>query len=336
MRIAGRRAFTLVELLVVIAIIGILVGLTFPTLGAIRETARRTQCNHQMRQLTVACINYQSRSLKFPAGISPVRLQDGSIAGVGKSWQVAIFPYIESGNLANELNSEISQLQDDQQLVDRFEEYANRYPVQPLLCPSSPGLSARANVPNRTGFASHYIGNAGPGANTPESNYETYATSAGPIGLDGIFSPFTPNVANSQPVFSNRFAVQISDIVDGLSNTILVGESSRRTSADGNFVGHRAAWSFGGVGEYSATARGFVPSQLYSVRSVGANRINEPRDYLANPEFQNTHCFNSNHPGGAIFATADGSCRFVADTIDVNTLIHLSSICGREIVGDFE
>ena len=338
MRAEYRQAFTLVELLVVIAIIGILVGMIMPAVQATREAANRIKCTNQIRQLTYATINHQSSTLKFPAGIAPVNLENANVSTVGKSWLVTIFPMIEQGNLSEQLNASASQLQTDNELVQLYEDASNKHPIPLLLCPSSSGTAERATADNRSGFTAHYIGNAGPAINTVANTYNVYvpASGNGPIGLEGIFSPFALGPANSLPIYSHRNAKKISDVIDGLSNTILIGESSRTATANGNFVPHRAAWAFGGQGQFDAQANGYVPSELYSIRSVGANRINESRDYLANPNERNSHGFNSNHPGGAVFAAADGSTRFVSDLIEINTLIELSSIAGRELNQGFE
>jgi prepilin-type N-terminal cleavage/methylation domain-containing protein/prepilin-type processing-associated H-X9-DG protein len=83
-----RRAFTLVELLVVIAIIGILVALLLPAVQAAREAARRTQCRNQLKQLGLACLNYEVTEKALPPG--------GYLAE-GSGWTAYILPYLEEG-----------------------------------------------------------------------------------------------------------------------------------------------------------------------------------------------------------------------------------------------
>lgn len=336
MRITGQKAFTLVELLVVIAIIGILVGMLLPAVQSVREAARRADCLNQNRQIALAVHTYESSRLRIPPGISPVTIQDGNVATIGKSWQVAIFPYIEQQNLSNLLDNEIRSVDGNEPLNDVFQQIASDHAVPVLLCLSATGSSERANTPAHSGFTSHYIGNAGPGITTPSNNYDIYesATGHGPIGLNGIFSPFANTAVDSQPIYGFNRSVKFGDVRDGLSNTILIGESSRTTIASSNFSPHRAGWTFGGTGQFSESAQGFVPDELFSIRSVGANRINESRDFLANQELRNAHGFNSNHPGGANFAIADGSTNFISDSVEHRTLVELSSIAGGEVIDD--
>src|SRR3954469_20725812 len=94
---ALRRAFTLVELLVVIAIIGVLVALLLPAVQSAREAARRTQCNNNMRQLTLAVHNFHDVNLVFPA--SQDQWVNSKGATIGCSWHTRILPFIEQQGL---------------------------------------------------------------------------------------------------------------------------------------------------------------------------------------------------------------------------------------------
>ena len=95
------EGFTLVELLVVIAIIGILIGMLLPAVQSVREAARRIECGNKLRQMGVACHNYESGFMKFPPGgtnlASP--FGGGAVSPGGYSWMGAIFPFIELGNI---------------------------------------------------------------------------------------------------------------------------------------------------------------------------------------------------------------------------------------------
>src|SRR6186713_641470 len=101
-----RRAFTLVELLVVIAIIGILVALLLPAIQAARESARRSQCTSNLKNIALALINYHDTKKEFPAA---VRNPKGSTATplddtrLFWNWAIDILPNIEERALADSL-----------------------------------------------------------------------------------------------------------------------------------------------------------------------------------------------------------------------------------------
>ena len=115
----SRTGFTLVELLVVIAIIGILIGMLLPAVQQVREAARRTQCANNLRQLALACHNFESTYQHFPPGLSlPIGNDDGELwpttsfvedgrIGPGPfptrfgSWLAWILPHIEQQNIAD-------------------------------------------------------------------------------------------------------------------------------------------------------------------------------------------------------------------------------------------
>lgn len=328
-----RSGFTLVELLVVIAIIGILVGMLIPAVQAARAAARRISCVNNMRQMTLACINYQSSHLRFPPGAGALNLSDGSVSTVGGSWLGNILPQMEMQNVADGMLGIDTGVASNSQLIEDCHSFATANPVAGFFCPASTLLDESANDPIRLGATTHYIGSAGPAVNSNSQRYDVYDTGSGgsgPIGLDGLFSPFSADPDNLAPIYSFRVARRYSDMVDGSSNILAIGESSGSARADETFVPHRVGWTFGSNGFFDANAGGYVPTDIYAVKSFGAHRINEFNDYLTNVELRNSHGFNSNHPGGVNFSLADGSVRFVPDTIDFNILLELSSISGRE------
>ena len=135
-----------------------------------------------------------------------------------------------------------------------------------------------------------------------------------------------------QPVYARRRANSYSDILDGSSNTFAIGEISRTANSSRNFVPHRVGWTFGANGIIDDSIPGYVPTEIYAVKSFGNHRINENRDFLSNMELRNSHCYSSNHPRGAIFSLADGSTRLVSDTAAIDILLQFSSIASREAV----
>ena len=99
------RGFTLVELLVVIAIIGILIGMLLPAVQSVREAARRTQCMNNIRQLSLAALNFESAHMHFPSGVLD---DDDDLRDALRVGWIDLLPHIEQGNLYQQydLNSD--------------------------------------------------------------------------------------------------------------------------------------------------------------------------------------------------------------------------------------
>ena len=108
---AARRGFTLIELLVVIAIIAILIGLLLPAVQKVRESANKTQCTNNMKQLGVACHAYHDARNALPAAV----LMNGNISNpgdytqpFGPNWVVLLLPQFEQGNLYDSVSASIT------------------------------------------------------------------------------------------------------------------------------------------------------------------------------------------------------------------------------------
>lgn len=136
------RGFTLVELLVVIAIIGLLVALLMPAVQSARSAARSTHCKNNLKQLSLAAIQYETATRHFPP--SRIMPRPGTIdrrcGGEGVSWVVHTMPFIEESTFAEEW-----QIHDD---FETHDSELRRRPLNLLVCPERRSLSDAVQAGN--------------------------------------------------------------------------------------------------------------------------------------------------------------------------------------------
>ena len=338
-----RTGFTLVELLVVIAIIGILVGMLLPAVQMVREAARRTSCLNNLKQLTLACHNYDGAQSRFPSGVGEITLTTGVASTESGSWIVPLLPYLEQQNVADELRLTVTGSTDTQIVgacVFVSQTFTFTSNGSGFQCPSSTQEDGEANDSVRLGSTNHYVGSCGASVNTSTSAYDAFspgtvvagASGLGAIGTNGLFSPARSRSFGAAYYSSNR-STKFSDILDGTSTTFAIGESSRTENRQG-FLAHRTGWTFGAEAEilyFDGTPR-YIPIETFAVKSFGLDPINTNRNYVGDVQARNSHCFNSNHPGGALFSMADGSAKFFSEQTDTVVLRGMSSIAEREVI----
>ena len=301
-----RTGFTLVELLVVISVIGILMGLLVPAVQAVRQATRRTVCQNNMRQVVISTHDFHSSHLRLPA----------ADMGNGASMFVALSAHLDELYFFDRFHE---GLQDGETLEDRLSELSTD-PMVVLQCPSALDVDKKSTMKTAE-FGTHYYGVAGAIGEATSTvggrkyEYDSIDTVMnGPVALNGVFSP------NKVGIFDSSQGIGLDNIRDGLSNTFAFGEISK--AASGDYAPSRAGWALGaGYDEMTNQIE-----SLYVAKST-AGEINAAD---SSSTTLNTMVFSSNHPGGAQFALADGSVRFVSQTIELNILKTFSSTNTRE------
>jgi prepilin-type N-terminal cleavage/methylation domain-containing protein/prepilin-type processing-associated H-X9-DG protein len=326
---ARRRAgFTLIELLVVIAIIAVLIALLLPAVQAAREAARRAQCVNNLKQLGLALHNYESSVGTFSFGIyyqsaDPWTGLPGT-PPCGTHWRHTLFnyalQYIEQGNIYNAVN--FTGATNSVRNVTAF-----NFRVSTFLCPSDlPSMDTPANFPGYS--QGSYSGMAG--------YTEMFRYRWNPGRNDNIC-----NIIEGNGAFVLSYTRRISQITDGLSSTLFVGETSRYVNEPPSIfnVWNSGEWFGDGLSAVSSRPTGiaYAVPRLNSPPSLGdvAPIIDllGPFNWWANPAALNygQFGFRSLHPGGVNFLFADGSVKFLKQTINMVTYRALSTVSLGEV-----
>jgi prepilin-type N-terminal cleavage/methylation domain-containing protein/prepilin-type processing-associated H-X9-DG protein len=295
-----RSAFTLIELLVVIAIIAVLIGLLVPAVQKVREAAARSQCQNNLRQIGVALHNYHDSYKKFPAGADVNPATQCAADCRGNSMWARLLPYVEQDNLAHEYNYLIGWNSGGNPALGNL-------PLVLYTCPSDGKWSAYPNRRNYFGVV---------GGKTPYSHGWR-----GDVYLDGIFTINKPK--------------RLTDISDGSSNTLAVGESVH-PSKWGLGPGYGDA-NVGGIPGWLSGSACLQPGCTVDNQSYGRDlrdtkfAINSSLLPMAD-DVDNDAPFGSFHTGGANFLFADSHVLFLNQNIAMDAYRALSTYAGGETV----
>lgn len=285
----SRRAFTLIELLVVIGIIAVLIGLLLPAVQKVRAAAARIQCANKLKQIGLALHGYHDTFTTLPAGKTSRRANDPY---PGVSWQARILPWLEQDALWQRVVSSYAVTPDPtlHSLLST--------PVRPFQCPADGRVSS------------------------PHIARGFYVASTSYLGCSG--TDFT----RQDGVLFLDSAIRLTDITDGTSNTLLVGE--RPPSPDFWY-----GWWYTGSGN-AGTGVLDMTLGVRELRDVDSSTQScPPGPYHFTPGRFDGPCdlfhFWSPHDGGAHFVFCDGSVRLVRYEADA-VLQALATRAGGETV----
>ncbi|MFO0952603.1 MAG: DUF1559 domain-containing protein [Isosphaeraceae bacterium] len=281
--------FTLIELLVVIAIIGVLVALLLPAVQTAREAARRAQCVNNMKQLALASHNYHDVHNSLPMGCPLYRFPDVDVA-LGHSFLVAMLPQLEQQALFNAVNF-------SRNIYTSANLTVQGTVMSVRLCPSDSQVGNTVVAPYDV-------------YDVPQGrmmiSYTSYAACAGPwIHMTNDLALLPRLTAQDLGLAYVNSAVRFAEIRDGMSHTIFLGEHAH-SLLDKDSATDWHWWFDGAFGD--TTFRTLYPINPHRKLKAGI------ANFYASTAF--VEAASSLHPGGANFAFADGSVRFLKDTIE--------------------
>lgn len=297
-----RQAFTLVELLVVIAIVAILIGLLMPAVQAAREAARRSECKNNLRQIGLAIHMHHDVHGRLPSGWS----SDIPVGEPGWGWASQILPFLEQGNLYEQIRFSLPIEEDIHRPV-------RETAMAVFQCPSDGGISRfeiggehdHGHLPFLDDDDDDHDHDHDHGGNVDDGPKLFLVAKSNYVGMFGT-QEIEDSPSDGNGIFYHNSRMRMSDVKDGLSNTIFVGERHSRLGG--------SVWS------------GVIPEANEAMA-----RIIGSADHTPNHPAGHFEDFNSEHPTGAHFLLGDGSVRMISENIKLRVYYAAATRRGGEV-----
>jgi prepilin-type N-terminal cleavage/methylation domain-containing protein/prepilin-type processing-associated H-X9-DG protein len=317
-----RIGFTLVELLVVIAIIGVLIALLLPAIQAARESARRSDCQNNLKNLTLAAVNFESaRGYFAPAGQD----RDGSPAGNAKPLLAThngislLLPYFEQG-------SKYQQIDFDWDWNDTAHSKNDAVCKQDLggilICPSSPVVSTNRNATDYCAANRVDITKFDRLVLAKQLDDKNKLNPAD-RGWDNLLQYDYLNLNNSAK--TDRRRTRAAEVTDGLSNTTMYWESVAKPFMFGWYESSTVQLTFYSGEEDRVRNSRFrwaspetwmtINNYCHGTQIINCNNVSQPFGF---------------HPGGILISFADGHVRFYPEDTNPNVVVAGVTMSGGE------
>lgn len=342
-----KRGFTLIELLVVIAIIAILIALLLPAVQQAREAARRTQCKNNLKQIGLGLHNYHDIFNTLPIGGV-----GSAVSGWGMSWYMRILPEIDQGNVFSKITFNGSHpgwtCCGDAAGTggDANGAIMRQADIPWAICPSSPMLAKRDTGGGPTTNPQYYGISGATDGNGYLNPTNTVASCCGCCGGQqgtGLQS------GNGTLVIAR--SIGFKDIVDGTSNTMVVGEASNFVYNTNPATGGTRTMQINGAHGIMMGSPNIYTTEVYAQNGWQHERPFNMTTVRYSPNapvidndanwpgignnFGSNNPLNSAHTGGIQVLLGDGSARFISDNIDMYTLRLLATRNDGKVMGDF-